>query len=100
MATRRRPRTPPPAGCRAKRPVALLAAVALAAGVIGGGTATLVGQLNGGGSETTGSGGAVNGTTVSQSSKGTVSGVAEAVSPAIVEIGAASSAGKSTGSGW
>ncbi|MFF2235875.1 S1C family serine protease [Streptomyces anulatus] len=84
---------------RAKRPVALLAAVALAAGVIGGGTATLVGQLNGGGSGATGSGGAVNGTTVSQSSKGTVSGVAEAVSPAIVEIGAASSAGKSTGSG-
>ncbi|MFI5655423.1 S1C family serine protease [Streptomyces anulatus] len=84
---------------RAKRPVALLAAVALAAGVIGGGTATLVGQLNGGGSAATGSGGAVNGTTVSQSSKGTVSGVAEAVSPAIVEIGAASSAGNSTGSG-
>lgn len=84
---------------RARRPVALLAAVALAAGVIGGGTATLVGQLNGGGSGASGSGGAVNGTTVSQSSKGTVSGVAEAVSPAIVEIGAASSAGKSTGSG-
>lgn len=84
---------------RAKRPVALLAAVALAAGVVGGGTATLVGQLNGGGAGATGSGGAVNGTTVSQSSKGTVSGVAEAVSPAIVEIGAASSAGKSTGSG-
>ncbi|MFJ2185624.1 S1C family serine protease [Streptomyces anulatus] len=84
---------------RAKRPVALLAAVALAAGVIGGGTATLVGQLNGGGSAATGSGGAVNGTTVSQSSKGTVSGVAEAVSPAIVEIGAASSSGNSTGSG-
>ncbi|WP_438818470.1 S1C family serine protease [Streptomyces griseus] len=52
-----------------------------------------------GGSGATGSGGAVNGTTVSQSSKGTVSGVAEAVSPAIVEIGAASSAGNSTGSG-
>ncbi|MFJ7413672.1 S1C family serine protease [Streptomyces sp. NPDC098077] len=84
---------------RAKRPIALLAAVALAAGVIGGGTATLVGQLNGGGPAATGSGGAVNGTTVSQSSKGTVSGVAEAVSPAIVEIGAASSAGRSTGSG-
>ncbi|MFJ6611574.1 S1C family serine protease [Streptomyces sp. NPDC091289] len=83
---------------RAKRPVALLAAVAIAAGVIGGGTAALVGQLNGG-SGATGSGGAVNGTTVSQSSKGTVAGVAEAVSPAIVEIGAASSAGKSTGSG-
>lgn len=84
---------------RAKRPIALLAAVALAAGVIGGGTATLVGRLNGGGPAATGSGGAVNGTTVSQSSKGTVSGVAEAVSPAIVEIGAASSAGNSTGSG-
>ncbi|NEB40164.1 trypsin-like peptidase domain-containing protein [Streptomyces sp. SID14515] len=84
---------------RAKRPVALLAAVAIAAGVIGGGTATLIGQLNGQNSAATGSGGAVNGTTVSQSSKGTVAGVAEAVSPAIVEIGANSSAGKSTGSG-
>ncbi|MEV1048017.1 trypsin-like peptidase domain-containing protein [Streptomyces sp. NPDC049916] len=84
---------------KAKRPVALLAAVAIAAGVIGGGTATLVGQLNDGGGAATGSGGAVNGTTVSQSSKGTVAGVAEAVSPAIVEIGAASSAGRSTGSG-
>ncbi|MFB8140291.1 S1C family serine protease [Streptomyces parvus] len=96
---------PPPAYApttgrrKAKRPVALLAAVAIAAGVIGGGTATLVGQLNGQNSTATGSGGAVNGTTVSQSSKGTVAGVAEAVSPAIVEIGAASSAGKSTGSG-
>lgn len=84
---------------RAKRPVALLAAVALAAAVIGGGTATLVGQLTDGGATATGSSGVVQGTTVSQSSKGTVSGVAEAVSPAIVEIGAASSAGKSTGSG-
>ncbi|MER7886727.1 trypsin-like peptidase domain-containing protein [Streptomyces fimicarius] len=84
---------------RAKRPVALLAAVAIAAGVIGGGTATLIGQLNGQNSAATGSGGTVNGTTVSQSSKGTVAGVAEAVSPAIVEIGATSSAGKSTGSG-
>ncbi|MEU0982303.1 S1C family serine protease [Streptomyces griseus] len=96
------PPPPPyaPAGRRrAKRPVALLAAVALAAGVVGGGVATLVGQLNDGGSGATGSGGAVNGTTVSQSSRGTVSGVAEAVSPAIVEIGAASSAGNSTGSG-
>ncbi|MFD3972392.1 S1C family serine protease [Streptomyces cyaneofuscatus] len=84
---------------RAKRPVALLAAVALAAAVVGGGTATLVGQLNNDGTGTTGASGTVQGTTVSQSSKGTVSGVAEAVSPAIVEIGAASSAGKSTGSG-
>ncbi|MFB8121415.1 S1C family serine protease [Streptomyces bacillaris] len=84
---------------RAKRPVALLAAVAIAAGAIGGGTATLIGQLNGGSAQATGSTGTVQGTTVSQSSKGTVAGVAEAVSPTIVEIGATSSAGKSTGSG-
>lgn len=61
--------------------MALLAAVALAAAVIGGGTATLVGQLSDGGASATGSTGTVQGTTVSQSSKGTVSGVAEAVSP-------------------
>ncbi|MEW9512522.1 S1C family serine protease [Streptomyces bacillaris] len=91
---------PSPAGRRrAKRPVALLAAVAIAAGAIGGGTATLIGQLNDGSAQATGSTGTVQGTTVSQSSKGTVAGVAEAVSPAIVEIGATSSAGKSTGSG-
>ncbi|WP_420877987.1 S1C family serine protease [Streptomyces cavourensis] len=91
---------PAPAGRRrAKRPVALLAAVAIAAGAIGGGTATLIGQLNSGSAQATGSTGTVQGTTVSQNSKGTVAGVAEAVSPAIVEIGATSSAGKSTGSG-
>ncbi|WP_018490340.1 MULTISPECIES: S1C family serine protease [unclassified Streptomyces] len=91
---------PAPAGRRrTKRPVALLAAVAIAAGAIGGGTATLIGQLNSGSAQATGSPGTVRGTTVSQSSKGTVAGVAEAVSPAIVEIGATSSAGKSTGSG-
>ncbi|MFE7455474.1 S1C family serine protease [Streptomyces sp. NPDC057554] len=84
---------------RAKRPAVLLTAVALVAALVGGGTATLVGQLNSGSDGATGSSGAVRGTTVSQSSKGTVAGVAEAVSPAIVEIGAASSAGRSTGSG-
>ncbi|MFD3652258.1 S1C family serine protease [Streptomyces sp. NPDC058620] len=90
---------PPKPARRAKRPVALLAAVAIAASVVGGGTATLIGQLTDGGTNTTGSGGAVQGTTVSQSSAGTVSGVAAAVSPAIVEIGATSTAGQSTGSG-
>ncbi|MEI7030958.1 S1C family serine protease [Streptomyces pratensis] len=84
---------------RAKRPVALLAAVALAAGMIGGGgTAALVGW-QGDGTNAPGAGGVVNGTTVSQTSAGTVAGVAEAVSPTIVEIGASSSAGRSTGSG-
>ncbi|MFC9248172.1 S1C family serine protease [Streptomyces sp. NPDC057136] len=84
---------------RAKRPFALLAAVAIAASVVGGGTATLIGQFTDGGTNGSGSGGVVQGTTVSQSSAGTVSGVAAAVSPAIVEIGATSTAGQSTGSG-
>ncbi|MER5551265.1 trypsin-like peptidase domain-containing protein [Streptomyces sp. NPDC002793] len=83
---------------RVKRPFALLAAVAIAAAAIGGGTATLIGELADGGTNGSGSG-VVNGTTVSQSSAGTVSGVAAAVSPAIVEIGATSSAGDATGSG-
>ncbi|MFJ5225531.1 S1C family serine protease [Streptomyces sp. NPDC088400] len=82
---------------RARGPVALLAAVAIAAAVIGGGTATLVGQYADNGSN--GGGTTVSGTTVSQSSKGTVSGVAQAVSPAIVEIIATTTGGQATGSG-
>ncbi|MFE5241164.1 MULTISPECIES: S1C family serine protease [unclassified Streptomyces] len=84
---------------RVKRPYALLAAVAIAAAAVGGGTATLMGELAGGSSSGSGSSGVVSGTTVSQSSAGTVSGVAAAVSPAIVEITATSSAGEATGSG-
>ncbi|MFB8119238.1 S1C family serine protease [Streptomyces sp. NPDC055962] len=89
----------PKAERRVKRPLALLAAVAIAAAAIGGGTATLIGELADGNSGSTGSSGVVSGTTVSQSSAGTVSGVAAAVSPAIVEISASSSAGDATGSG-
>lgn len=83
---------------RARRPVALLAAVAIAAAIVGGGTATVIGQLTDHGTNSTGSG-IIPGTTVSQSSKGTVSGVAAALSPTIVEISASSNAGQSTGSG-
>ncbi|MGW1882125.1 S1C family serine protease [Streptomyces sp. NPDC001970] len=88
---------PRPDRRRAKRSVGLLAAVAIVAAAVGGGAATLVERFagEGGGSTATG----VNGTTVSQSSKGTVAGVAQAVSPSIVEIKAATSAGESTGSG-
>ncbi|MEX0170549.1 S1C family serine protease [Streptomyces sp. LMG1-1-1.1] len=82
---------------RAKRGVGLMAAVAIAAAAIGGGTATLVQQLTSDAPASASS--AVNGTNVSASSKGTVAGVAAAVSPAIVEISASSNAGKSTGSG-
>ncbi|MFI2368165.1 S1C family serine protease [Streptomyces sp. NPDC018833] len=82
---------------RAKRPVALIAAVAIAAAAVGGGASAFVGQFAGGGS--TGSGSVAAGTNVSQTSKGTVAGVAQAVSPSIVEINATSAAGQSTGSG-
>ncbi|MEV0092157.1 trypsin-like peptidase domain-containing protein [Streptomyces sp. NPDC050738] len=81
---------------RAKRPIALLAAVAIIAAVVGGGTAAVAENLTNGSS---GSSSTVNGTTVASSSKGTVSGVAAAVSPSIVEIGATSTSGSSTGSG-
>ncbi|WP_395361812.1 S1C family serine protease [Streptomyces sp. YH02] len=83
---------------RAKRGVGLMAAVAIAAAAIGGGTATLVQQVT---SDTpvAAASSNVNGTNVSASSAGTVAGVAEAVSPSIVEISANSNSGKSTGSG-
>ncbi|MEU9377505.1 trypsin-like peptidase domain-containing protein [Streptomyces sp. NPDC048255] len=85
--------TPAP---RARRPVALLAAVALAAAVVGGGTAAAVQQLMG---PQQGTGGGVNGTNVSQSSTGTVSGVAEQVSPSVVRIDTGTASGQGTGSG-
>ncbi|MEW2549005.1 trypsin-like peptidase domain-containing protein [Streptomyces sp. NPDC047002] len=83
---------------RARGPVALVAAVALAAAVVGGGVATVLtknADSNPNASTTVG----VSGTTVSQSSKGTVAGVAQAVTPAIVEITADSQGGESIGSG-
>ncbi|MGW3624572.1 S1C family serine protease [Streptomyces sp. NPDC000880] len=90
------PAPAPPHRAKAKRPVALIAAVAIAAAGIGGGASALVAQFVGGDRS---SGTGVAGTTVSQSSTGTVSGVAQAVSPSIVEINATSAAGQSTGSG-
>lgn len=89
---------PAPSRRRVRRPVALLAAVAIAAAIVGGGTATVIGELTDNGTNGT-AGSVIPGTTVSQSSKGTVSGVAAALSPTIVEIGATSTAGQSTGSG-
>ncbi|MFJ2442446.1 S1C family serine protease [Streptomyces sp. NPDC087658] len=88
----------PAAPVRAKRPVALLAAVALAAAVVGGGSAALVGQYTHSGTTTTASS-VISGTPVSQSSKGTIAGVAQALSPTIVEINATSDSGEATGSG-
>ncbi|MFF9148402.1 S1C family serine protease [Streptomyces sp. NPDC014861] len=93
------PAAPPVSRRRAKRGVGLMAAVAIAAAAIGGGTATLVQQLTADSPATAASSSAVSGTNVSASSTGTVAGVAEAVSPSIVEISASSTSGKSTGSG-
>ncbi|MFD8414087.1 S1C family serine protease [Streptomyces sp. NPDC059650] len=95
------PAAPAPEGpahaARAKRPVALLAAVAIAAAVIGGGTATLVQQLLG---DRAGAPGGFNGTVVSQSNSGTVAGVAEQVSPSVVRIDTRTGSGQGTGSGF
>ncbi|GAA0616276.1 S1C family serine protease [Streptomyces crystallinus] len=88
---------PGPTRRRARRPVGLLAAVAIAAAAVGGGTATLVERWAGNDSSASAPG--VAGTNASRSTSGTVSGVAKAVSPSIVEISATSTSGESTGSG-
>lgn len=91
------PEEPPkPPRRRARGPLALLAAVAIAAAAVGGGTAYAFQELTG---KDGTSSSAINTNVVPTSQKGTVSGVAEAVSPSIVEISAKSSAGEATGSG-
>ncbi|MDX3693516.1 trypsin-like peptidase domain-containing protein [Streptomyces europaeiscabiei] len=81
---------------RARGPIALLAAVAFVAAAIGGGTAYGIQELTG--TDTVASS-STSTSVVPTSEKGTVSGVATAVSPSIVEISATSNAGESTGSG-
>ncbi|MGW1026184.1 S1C family serine protease [Streptomyces sp. NPDC002577] len=80
---------------RAKGPLGLLAAVAIAAAAVGGATAYAFQELTGKDTTTVSAGTSV----VAASKKGTVAGVAEAVSPTIVEISATSNSGESTGSG-
>ncbi|MFJ6832892.1 S1C family serine protease [Streptomyces sp. NPDC091209] len=81
---------------RAKGPFALLAAVAIVAAAIGGGTAYAFQELTGNDTVASSS---TSTSVVPTSQRGTVSGVAKAVSPSIVEISATSNAGSSTGSG-
>ncbi|MFH0521695.1 S1C family serine protease [Streptomyces sp. M41] len=88
---------PPKSRRRSRGPVGLIAAVAIVAAAIGGGTAYGIQQLTG--NDTVASAGSADTNVVPASQKGTVSGVAKAVSPSIVEIKAASNAGSSTGSG-
>ncbi|WP_432196992.1 S1C family serine protease [Streptomyces sp. bgisy027] len=82
---------------RPRGPVALLAAVAIVAAAIGGGTAYGIQELTG--NDTVAASSSTSANVVPSSQKGTVSGVAKAVSPSIVEINAQSNAGSSTGSG-
>jgi S1-C subfamily serine protease len=85
-----------PKGRRARGPFALLAAVAIVAAAVGGGTAYGIQELTG--SQAVASS-ATSTSVVPSADKGTVAGVAKAVSPSIVEINAESNAGSSTGSG-
>jgi putative serine protease PepD len=80
---------------RVRRPVALIAAVALASGLIGGGSAALIADATRSPQNTV-STPLVN---AGQTTGGGVTGVAKAVSPAIVEIQAQANGGQSTGSG-
>ncbi|MES5821576.1 trypsin-like peptidase domain-containing protein [Streptomyces sp. RG80] len=93
------PAPTPPAPAPKKRtrgPLALLAAVAIVAAAIGGGTAYGIQELTGNDTVTSSS---TSTNVVPSADKGTVSGVAKAVSPSIVEINATLSNGSSTGSG-
>jgi len=86
-----------PARRRARRPVGLLAAVAIVSAAIGGGTATLVDQAYGDG-RAPATASAVPGANASASGT-TVADVAAAVAPSVVEIAATSPSGPATGSG-
>ncbi|MFE6092317.1 S1C family serine protease [Streptomyces massasporeus] len=81
---------------RGRGPIALIAAVAIVAAAIGGGTAYGIQELTGNDTVASSS---TSTNVVPSSQKGTVAGVAKAVSPSIVEISATSNAGSSTGSG-
>ncbi|MFD7297284.1 S1C family serine protease [Streptomyces sp. NPDC059897] len=81
---------------RLRGPAGLITAVAIAAAAVGGGTAYGIQELTGSSATASSS---TSTTVVPSSKKGTVAGVAEAVSPSIVEINATLGSGSSTGSG-
>ncbi|GHD99960.1 S1C family serine protease [Streptomyces alanosinicus] len=93
-----RPATDPAAHKRGRgrSPVALLAAVALVAAAVGGGTAYAFQELTG--KDTVASAGTST-NVVPAGKKGDVAAIAAAVSPSVVEIQATLSSGSSTGSG-
>ncbi|MEU6808934.1 trypsin-like peptidase domain-containing protein [Streptomyces sp. NPDC046831] len=81
---------------RAGGPVALLAAVAIAAAVVGGSTAYAFQELTGPDTAAVGAGGT---NVVPSSQRGSIAAIAKAVSPSVVEISATLGTGTSTGSG-
>ncbi|MEU3193780.1 trypsin-like peptidase domain-containing protein [Streptomyces sp. NPDC006992] len=82
---------------RMRQPAALLTAVAVAAAVIGGGTAFGMERLLGGHGGTSSAAPAVGGSNAT--AKGAVSDVVRSVQDSVVEIKATSGSGESTGSG-
>ncbi|MEU9394998.1 trypsin-like peptidase domain-containing protein [Streptomyces sp. NPDC048324] len=90
------PGTAPAARKRARGPFALLAAVAIVAAAIGGGTAYAFQELTG---TDTAASSSTTTSVVPSSKKGDVASIAAAVSPSVVEVSATLSNGTSTGSG-
>ncbi|MGI5436255.1 S1C family serine protease [Streptomyces shenzhenensis] len=81
---------------RARGPIGLLAAVAIVAAAVGGGTAYAFQELTGKDSAQAGS---ATTHVVPSSKKGDVAAIAAAVSPSVVEVNATLAGGSSTGSG-
>ncbi|MFI8232325.1 S1C family serine protease [Streptomyces sp. NPDC085900] len=90
------PGAAPAAKKRTRGPLALLAAVAIVAAAIGGGTAYAFQELTGSDTVATSS---TTTSVVPSSKKGDVASIASAVSPSVVEVSATLSNGTSTGSG-
>lgn len=86
----------PGARKRARGPLALLAAVAIAAAAVGGGTAYAFQQLTG---KDTVASSSTSTNVVPSSQRGSIAAIAKAVSPSVVEITATLDNGTSTGSG-
>ncbi|MFF4794185.1 S1C family serine protease [Streptomyces sp. NPDC001276] len=81
---------------RARGPLALLAAVAIASAVVGGGTAFAFQELTGTDTVTSSS---TTTNVVASSQRGSIAAIAKAVTPSVVEINATLDNGTSTGSG-
>jgi S1-C subfamily serine protease len=89
------PAAPQP-GRRTRGPASLLAAVAIVAAAVGGGTAYGIQELTGTGTVASSS---TSTHVIPSSQRGSIAAIAKAVSPSVVQVNATSGAGESTGSG-